>query len=134
MMRILLVLAFLIGAGCSSTAREKPTDTAAQRESALVAALARYEGALRRMDFEEVARCFAESGEMSTVGAPPVQGRAAIRAFLEQFADFKILELSVHAEHTAIDGVAAQQSGTYTQTVVVPGAETVHVHGQFDAS
>jgi uncharacterized protein (TIGR02246 family) len=102
-------------------------------ENDVLARLSLYEDGIRRMDFNQVADLFAPEGEVVNPGGAPVRGRETIRRFLRSFAGYKVVENTVRAESTRIDGSSAHQVGTYTQAVVVPGGTTVHVRGRFAA-
>lgn len=127
---LLCLLAF---AACSNRPRKTSETPAASPEAQVIAQLANYEGALRQMNYDQVADYFAKTGEIENPGSPSVQGREAIRKFLKSFAGFRILESTARAESTIVDGHSARQAGAYAQTVIIPGGNTVRVRGRFEA-
>jgi uncharacterized protein (TIGR02246 family) len=129
-----ICLAALVAiAGCVSPVSRTPSRPEQSPEQQVALQLARYEDGIRRMDFDAVADLFAPMGELVNPGTPGVYGREAIRKFLHSFDGFKVLENADHAESVVFDGPSLKQVGTYSQTVVIPGGETVKVHGRFEA-
>ena len=129
----LFAVFLLLVAGCALSPRGDDINLAQVSTQQVVARLALYEDSMRRMDYDQSADMFTESGEVSSVGAAAVQGREAIRKFLKSFAAFRILAYSTLADSTAVDGISATQLGVYSQTVIVPAGDTIHVHGRFEA-
>lgn len=120
--------------GCASPAHDTRAISAAGTEQKLVLELANYGEALRRMDYDQVANFFVESGEVTHSGGEPVRGRESIRKFLKSFAEFKVLEYAIQAESIVVEGSAAKQTGFFSQTVVIPNGNTVRIRGRFEAS
>ncbi|MEO8748202.1 MAG: DUF4440 domain-containing protein [Rhodanobacter sp.] len=97
-------------------------------------ALARFGQSILRMDAADTAAQFTEAGSIADQGQRPIVGRAAIQAFLESFVKFKVLEYDIKATSTSVQHGRAAQSGSYSQVVVIPDGNTVHVRGSFQAA
>jgi uncharacterized protein (TIGR02246 family) len=121
----LLLLAFV---GAPATA----DDGSAEREAG--AALQHYVDVLRRQDASGVALSFEPDGSMAHEGGTPIAGRAAIRAFLDSFANYKIVSHEMTVTSVAVAGDQLTQSGTYAQTVRTPEGRTLSVSGTFVAA
>jgi len=119
--------------GCSSLSPTGSENSALTSESQIVLRLAKYESAMREMNFEQVAACFAEGGEIVNPGASTVKGQKAIREFLSSFSGFAILEISVKAELTEVAGTSARQVGLFAQTFINSAGNKYRVGGHFDA-
>ena len=76
---------------------------------------------------------FEPSGSMVHQGQPPVVGRAAIQAFLESFAGYKVLSHQMQVDSFVARGNAVEQTGTYAQAVLTPEGRTLGVAGKFAA-
>ena len=132
--RIVSLAFIFVVVGCASPAHDARAIFAAGIERQLVVELAHYEEALSRMDYDQVANFFVESGEVTHSGGEPVRGRESIRKFLKSFAEFKVLEYAIQAESTVVEGATAKQTGFFSQTVVIPNGHTVRIRGVFEAS
>jgi|GEM_PF-2119025 len=95
--------------------------------------LAKYEDAMRRMAYNEIAELFTIDGEILHNSGAPIQGREAIRLFMGSFSNYTMLENVTQAESTEIVGNSARQVGHYSQLVRTPANETVQVMGHFEA-
>jgi ketosteroid isomerase-like protein len=87
----------------------------------------------RDMDAAGVAKLYARDGEIANPGQEAIKGRAAIEAFLEKFADYKILEYVLTPSATAGDKNGVTQKGTFHQRVRTPDGQIVEVSGTFTA-
>lgn len=116
----------LVLCGCASHADTK------LRQAEVRERLAQYASLLQAMDAEGVAAMFAPDGEIVNPRQPPVHGRAAIRKFLEGYADFKVLSNEDRADSTLIDGDTSEQLGTYHQRVRTPDGRVIEVSGRFE--
>ncbi|MGH7670231.1 MAG: YybH family protein [Gemmatimonadaceae bacterium] len=94
-------------------------------------ALARYDTLIVHMDADRIAASFTPSGETADGDQPPIQGPAAIRSHLRQFAAFQVIANDLDADSIRITGDTAWQTGTYWQRVKIPAGDTVEVHGRF---
>ena len=70
---------------------------------------------------------------MAHQGQPPIVGRAAIQAFLESFANYKVLAHQMKPKSAVAQGHTVQQTGTYEQSVLSPEGRTLQVSGEFAA-
>ena len=107
-------------------------DASSEREAG--AALQHYVDVLRRQDAAAVALSFEPDGSMAHEGGSPIAGRAAIRAFLDSFANYKIVSHEMTVSSVAVAGDRLTQSGTYAQTVRTPDGQTLRVSGSFVAA
>jgi uncharacterized protein (TIGR02246 family) len=107
-------------------------DASSEREAG--AALQHYVDVLRRQDAPGVALSFEPDGSMAHEGGTPIAGRAAIRAFLDSFASYKIMSHDMTVTSVAVAGDQLTQSGTYAQTVRTPDGQTLRVSGTFVAA
>jgi uncharacterized protein (TIGR02246 family) len=114
----LVAVALLIGA-------------AASPEADVRAALQRYVRLVQKMDHAGIAAMFAPDGEVVNPGRDPIKGRAAIQAFLEQFAGYRVLSETMVPRTTTVDGSRATQTGTYRQRVRGPDGKVIEVSGGF---
>jgi len=100
-------------------------------ESQVRGALQRYVRLVRAMDHAGIAAMFAPDGEVVNPGREPIKGRAAIQAFLEQFAGYQVIHEMMVARATTVDGNHATQTGTYRQRVRGPDGNVIDVSGNF---
>ncbi len=72
--------------------------------------------AIRAMDADAFANCFAEDGTTcDPIGAPPISGRPAIREFLQSICkNFKSVALNEDSVFVAGNGAAVKWTGTGT--------------------
>ena len=101
--------------------------------SEIEAALAQYRTLVLGMQPDKVALMFDASAELSHEDRAPVVGQAAISAYLNSFAGYKVLEYELAATGTTLKGETAIQLGNYRQTVEAPGGDTVADRGRFEA-
>jgi ketosteroid isomerase-like protein len=106
---------------------------AAKDVAAVEARLAEYQQLVLRMDHHGIAQLFASDGEVVNPGRDPIVGPAAVDSFLRGFDAYKVLEYSVVADSTVVQGRSAIQVGSYRQRVRVPAGDTVQVQGRFRA-
>jgi uncharacterized protein (TIGR02246 family) len=121
-----LVLSLFLLAGCAGR-----KDTKVDR-ARVEARLQQYSGLVLRMDSAGMAAVFAPDGELVNPRQPPVRGRAEIEKFLAGFADYKVLSNVDVATSTLIDGDAAEQLGTYRQSVRSPGGKVFEASGRLE--
>ncbi len=136
--RALTVLASAALLGCAMRAGPPAApapDAAAETDRAQVLAqLARYEAAVRRMDTVSLAALFEVDGVADDAHSTPIRGRAAIKAFLDSFAAYHVVSHVNRADRTLVEGDRATQTGIYDQTVITPEGRSVHVNGLFTAT
>ena len=95
--------------------------------------LAQYSELLQRQDSSAIAGMFEPAGSMAHLGQSPIVGRAAIQAFLESFASYKVLSHKMQITSAVAQGHTVQQTGMYAQSVLTPEGRTLRVGGKFTA-
>jgi uncharacterized protein (TIGR02246 family) len=100
-------------------------------ESQIRARLQQYVQLVRKMDHAGIAAMFAADGEVVNPGRDPIRGRAAIQAFLEQFAGYQVINDVMVPLTTTVDGNHATETGTYRQRVRGPDGNIIEVSGNF---
>lgn len=128
MIRAALTLTALValGPGCRPPA---PT----LDRTRLEAALAAYRGAVLATDSAALARMFTEDAEVAHGSGTPIRGRPAIRAFLESFAGYRVLDYALTPDTFEATAETAEQSGRYRQTVLAADGRRLTVEGRFRA-
>lgn len=122
------VSALLVLTACASSPAALLTSEAVTSQR-----LAHYAELLRRQDSSAIAAMFERAGSMAHQGQPPIVGRAAIQAFLESFANYKVLAQQMQLTSAVEQGHTVQQTGTYAQSVLTPEGRTLQVRGTFTA-
>ena len=89
-----------------------------------------YGDMLRGMKFLEMSRLFADSGAIVNPGQPSIVGPKAIRKFLEGFATYRITEYRLDVDTVNVLGDSATANAHFTQIVIVPVGDTLHVVGK----
>ena len=102
------------------------------QQAQVQARLQRYCALMLAQDARAISTMFAPQGEIVNPRQTPVRGREAIRAFLEGYADFKVLSNEDTAESTLIDGNTSEQLGRYRQRVRTPEGTVIEVSGRFE--
>ena len=96
--------------------------------------LNQYAELLRQQDAAALSAMFEPSGSMAHQGQPPIVGRAAIQAFLESFASYKVLSHHMKVVSAVARSGTVEQTGTYEQAVRTPEGRTLQVAGTFTAT
>jgi len=134
------VMQFLLATACATAlaacaptvpvraCREAPTQ-AAQR--AVGEALVRYQSLMRAQDSAGIAQMFVLGGRIEHVGQEPIVGREKIQAFLNSFAQYKVLSHEMNLASTAYTPCHAKQAGTYVQHVRAPDGQEITASGWF---
>ena len=119
--------------GCASLPTppgfETRPDQVAKRETA--EALSRYAVLVRRQDSDAVAELFTPDGRIQHADERPVQGKAAIKRFLDQFSGYKVLSHDMTILSVSPTTTHVSQSGIYVQSVKTPDGTSVTVRGWF---
>ena len=123
--------AFVLSVALSLAACVYPTPSSP--ELVVSQRLAQYVELLRRQDAAALSGMFEPSGFMAHQGQPPVVGPAAIRAFLESFASYKVLSHQMQVSSVVARGTTVEQAGTYAQAVLTPEGRTLQVAGKLNA-
>ena len=125
-----LILAFsaLLLAGCATKKDTKADQARVQ------ARLQQYAGLLLKMDAAGIAAMFTPDGAMVNPSQPAVRGRQAIQKYLQSFSDYKVLSNSDEATSLLVDGDAAEQIGTYHESVRSPQGRLFEVSGRLEVN
>ena len=99
----------------------------------MAAAFEQYARLLRAMDHAGMAALFVPTGRVVNPGETPIVGPAAIDAFLERFADYKVVRYDVTIDRISVHGDSAVQSARFAQRVRVPARDTIDVTGRIRA-
>ncbi|HEU4995353.1 MAG TPA: nuclear transport factor 2 family protein [Gemmatimonadaceae bacterium] len=105
----------------------------AQDRSAVREALQHYNALVERMAHDSIAALYTADGRLDAPGRAPIVGPAAIRDFLHQFAEFRVIFQRMTSDSIEIRGDTALQSGRWWQRVRVPRGDMVAVGGAFTA-
>jgi uncharacterized protein (TIGR02246 family) len=84
-------------------------------------------------DSEGLAAFFTQDGELLEPGMDALNGRDAIRKFLNSFADVRIEWASMTSGSIDVWGDAAVQWGSYAQRVTLPGKPAEEHRGRYVA-
>lgn len=102
----------------------KPAHTNNEIESAMRI----YDYFLQKVDADSIASLFTMDGDLGK----QAHGRAAIKNFLSQYKDIKVLSQKSTTLSIEIVGDSATQKGTYKQSDILPsGKDTLRVSGSF---
>jgi len=116
---------------CSAPLLAQGAQIPAPAESELRAALQHYAQLIEKMDNAGIAALFTQDGEVVNPGRDPIKGPAAIEAFLKQFSDYRVLSQTMTPQKTLVDGVRAEQEGTFKQRVRGPDGNVIDASGTF---
>lgn len=94
-------------------------------------ALAAYDSTFRTQDPTGIAAWFLPTGEMGSVGHPPVVGPDSIAATLRRFAGFHLLASRLTPRTISNSADSAWIEGNYWQRVRLPAGDTVEAQGTF---
>lgn len=94
-------------------------------------ALSRYERLLRAQDSSGLAQMFMPGGRVEHVGQDPIVGRDHIQAFLNSFAQYRVLSHDMQVTSSTYAPCHANQSGTYVQHVLAPDGQEITARGWF---
>jgi ketosteroid isomerase-like protein len=95
--------------------------------------IARYGELQKAQDVDSIARLFGRDGEVVNPGAAPVQGAAAVRAFLGGFKGFKVLTNDLTVSNFDKAGGDWHVTGRFHQTGSTPDGKSYDVSGTFDS-
>ena len=127
---VVLVLMALQGCGALIVQGVRHAVTASTNRDDELAAYARH---LVRAEFESAAAMFADNGELSSDGAPPVRGRAAILGYLRSPARPRVDVYESHVATSEVQGDKTVQRGIYRQRATGPDGKAFTTEGLFDA-
>jgi len=112
---------------CASSAPESLSEAEVSQR------LVRYAELLKQQDSTALSAMFEPSGFIAHQGQPPIVGRAAIEAFLQSFASYRVLSHQMQVSSVVTRGSTVEQTGTYAQAVLTPEGRTLQVTGRFTA-
>ena len=92
-----------------------------------------YAAMTQRMNVEGIAGTFVPSGVLSHTGGEKVVGPAAISAFLQKFADYKITSDRMTVSDIRQERDAWVTEGAFVQAVTTPTGQQVTASGHFSA-
>jgi hypothetical protein len=95
----------------------------------LEAAIQRYNHLLQTMDADSMSRLFTPDGNLGDMA----RGRDSIRKFLASFTNVKVLSSTLTTDSILLKGDSATQTGTYQQSDIIDGKDTVHAKGSYTA-
>jgi len=107
---------------CTNHAKESPEEV-----------IKKYERFVLEMKADSIARLFTTDAEIGHEGQPPVVGRDSIYSFLSSFRNVRVIHNRDEIVSSSIRDDSAVVNGSYTQTVIVSGKDTVNVAGKFTA-
>ncbi len=135
-----VVVLYLIAAACVAVLTAcgaTPLAGACRAHSGQVArhmvaeALSRYERLLRAQDSSGLAQMFVPGGRLEHVGQDPIVGRKNIQAFLDSFAQYRVMSHDMNLAASTYTPCHANQSGTYVQHVRTADGQEIVAHGWF---
>ena len=115
---ILTDLIFLLS--CNSTRHNK---------SGVESAMKRYDNLILKLDADSISMLYTADGNLGDIAI----GRDSIKRFLSSFKNVQVLTQSSITVSINIIRDTAIQKGTYTQTDLVSGKDTVKVKGEYTA-
>ena len=105
---------------CNSTGHSK---------SGVESAMQKYDHYILNLDADSISLLFTPDGSLGDMAT----GRDSIKRFLSSFKNVKVLSQSSTTKNIETIKDTAIQTGTYTQSDVVSGKDTVDVKGEFTA-
>lgn len=133
LLAVLTVLTIVAPASNELTAQQGRTQTVSDSLDPAHVALMRYNGFVIAMNADSIAACFRPDGEMQDAGSPPIVGPSAIRAHLQSFAAYHVLENRLTVDSSRMFGDTVTERGAFWQRVRLPSGDTVVAQGRFDA-
>ena len=88
-----------------------------------------YDHLIKKTDADSIALLYTADGNLGDI----VIGRDSIRRFLSSFKNVQVLSQKSTTQSIEIVKDTAIQKGTYVQTDVMPGKDTIVVKGEFTA-
>src|SRR5215831_2779755 len=125
-MRTKFFYTILVSAGvcsCSSNPiKEGPPDV-----------IKKYERFVLEMKADSIAQLFTTDAEIGHEGQLTIKGRDSIYSFLSSFKNVRVISNRDDIVSSSIRDDSAVVNGSYIQTVIVSGKDTVNVAGKFTA-
>jgi ketosteroid isomerase-like protein len=98
------------------------------------AMITRYADLQKAQDIDSIARLFGTNGVVDNPGAKPVQGAAAVRAFLDGFHGFTVSSNELTVDKLVQAGHEWHVVGRFHQTGSTPDGKPYDVNGSFDST
>ena len=93
-------------------------------------AMKNYDQLIQRMDAQSISMLFTPDGHLGDMAS----GRDSIRIFLSSFKNVQVLTQNSTSDSIKMLEDTAFQNGTYHQTDVINGKDTLHVQGTYSAT
>jgi SnoaL-like protein len=94
----------------------------------------KYERLVLEMKADSISQLFTIDAEVGHEGQPVVKGRDSIYSFLSSFKNVRVINNHDEIVSSSIRDDSATVNGSYAQTVIVSGNDTVNVAGKFIAT
>jgi SnoaL-like domain len=94
----------------------------------------KYELLVLEMKADSIAQLFTTDAEIGHEDQSPVRGRDSIYAFLSSFKTVRVINNHDEILSSAVKNDSAILNGSYAQTVIASGKDTVNVAGKFTAT
>ena len=104
-------------------------NTPGHSKESVEAAMQQYDHLIQKMDDDSIALLFAPDGDLGNMA----HGRDSIKKFLSSFKNVTVLLQSSSTASIKIDKDTAVQKGSYLQTDVMNGNDTMKVKGDYTA-
>lgn len=114
----LLILMLL--SSCSSTKHSK---------AGVESAMTYYDNLILKLDADAISRLYTEDGNLGNIAI----GTDSIKKFLSSFKNVRVLSQYSVTKSISIVHDTAIQLGSYLQTDLVAGKDTIHVKGEYNA-
>src|SRR5262245_52955362 len=127
---VVCLIGIVAGAACGSAAPTPATTTTATDQE-IRAAMDRYMVAARAVDPDAISVCFTPTGILFEPGIQPIEGRAAIRAFVASFPGVTVHTATATPDAIEVFGDTAFFWGAYFESLSFPGQPRSEQHGKF---
>ncbi|HEV8506944.1 MAG TPA: nuclear transport factor 2 family protein [Chitinophagaceae bacterium] len=94
----------------------------------------KYERLVLEMKADSISQLFTIDAEVGHEDQPAVKGRDSIYSFLSSFKNVRVINNRDEIVSSSIRDDSATVNGSYAQTVIVSGNDTVNVAGKFIAT
>lgn len=103
---------------------------AGHRPSEIEAAMNYYDHLLLNSDADSISLLYTPDGNLGNIA----MGRDSIKKFLSSFKNIKVLSQATVSDLISINNDTAFQHGTYHQSDLIAGKDTVNIKGEFFAT
>ena len=104
-------------------------NTSKHSNAGVESAMKYYDHLILKLDADSIALLYTADGNLGGVA----KGRDSIRKFLSSFKNVRVLSQASTTTSIKISRDTAIQNGTYTQSDIVSGKDTVYVKGTYMA-